>query len=351
MDDQGTAADPSGLLEMRPEGLYCPEAGFYIDPWQPVERALITHAHGDHARLGSQSYLCAQPGEGILRVRLGEAASIQSVPYGQAVSFGPVSVTFYPAGHILGSAQVKIARNGYSWVVSGDYKIAQDPTCTAFEPVRCNGFVTEATFALPIYRWSPSPDIFGQINAWWQENRNQHRASLLYAYGLGKSQRLLAGIDASIGPVYTHGSVEKFNQAYRSAGILLPKTTYALEATERDFGGSLVIAPPGMHASTWARRFGVSSTALASGWMQVRGHRRRRAVDRGFVLSDHADWPGLLQTIKETGAETVWVTHGYVDPLVRWLREQGVAATGLATQFENDEDAPAELPDQEVESS
>jgi putative mRNA 3-end processing factor len=316
------------LLELRPEGLYCAEGDFYIDPWQPVQRAVITHAHSDRARAGSQSYLCAQPGEDILRAQLGETASIQSVPYRESINFGPVSATLFPAGHMLGSAQVKIARNGYSWVVSGDYKTAEDPTCAAFEPIRCNGFVTEATFALPIYRWSPAADTFDQINAWWRENRDQQRSSLLYVYPLGKAQRLLAGIDASIGPIHAHDSIDRFNQAYRRAGIPLPKTINMPQT------GALILAPPGMTG-----RYGKVSTALASGWMQVRGHRRRRAVDRGFVLADHADWPGLLDAVKATGAETIWVTHGYVDPLVHWLREQGVDATGLTSHFENDEDA------------
>ena len=339
------------LLELRPEGLYCPSGDFYVDPWKPVERAVVTHGHADHARWGSKSYLCAKPGEGILKVRLGKDASIQGVPYGQAVRFGETSVTLYPAGHILGSAQVKIEANGYSWVVSGDYKLEPDPTCAVFEPVRCNGFVTEATFALPIYRWAPDTVTFGMINDWWRENSQQNRASILYGYSLGKAQRLLDGVDPSIGPIYTHGAVERLNNVYRSEGIALPKTTYALAATAGKFAGSLVVAPPSMNGSTWLRRFGDFSTAMASGWMQVRGHRRRRAVDRGFILSDHADWPGLLQAVRETGAETVWVTHGYIDPLVRWLREQGLAAEGLATHFENDEDLQSEPLDSEPNAS
>ena len=322
---------------MRPEGLYCPGGDFYIDPWRPVARAVITHAHADHARSGSDAYLCASPGEAILKARLGADASIQSVGYGESRSFGDVVVTLYPAGHILGSAQVRIERHGYSWVVSGDYKLAEDPTCAAFEPVRCNGFVTEATFALPIYRWPSDAVVFADINAWWQGNHNENRASVLYAYSLGKAQRILSGVDALIGPIYTHGAVERLNDVYRSEGIALPKTTYALTEGLGPFGGSLIVAPPGMSDSPWLRRFGEISTAIASGWMQVRGHRRRRAVDQGFILSDHADWSGLLAAIAATGAETVWVTHGYIDPLVRWLREQGLAAEGLSTKFEHDE--------------
>jgi putative mRNA 3-end processing factor len=325
------------LIELRSAGIYCADGDFYIDPWRPVGRAVITHGHSDHARPGSASYLCAAPGAGILKARLGEDTLIQEAVYGEPVAFGSTTVTFFPAGHILGSAQVRVESRGYSWVVSGDYKLGVDSTCAPFEPVRCHGFVTEATFALPIYHWAPDAVVFAEINRWWEQNRSENRASVLYGYSLGKAQRLLAGVDASIGPIFTHGAVERLNDVYRAAGVALPATTHATSAKAGDFAGALVVAPPGMNGSPWVRRFGDFSTAMASGWMQVRGHRRRRAVDRGFVVSDHADWPGLLRAIGETGAETVWVTHGTVDPLVRWLRERGVAAEGLATQFAGDE--------------
>ncbi len=327
------------LIELRGAGIYCPGGDFYIDPWRPVERAVITHGHADHARVGSASYLCAQQGAGVLKARLGAESSIQGVPYGEPVRFNDVVVTLFPAGHILGSAQVQIEAKGYSWVVSGDYKLGADPTCAPFEPVRCHGFVSEATFALPIYHWAPDRSIFEEINKWWAQNRSEGRASVLYGYSLGKAQRLLAGVDASIGPIFTHGAVERISEVYRDEGVKLPATTNALSASTRDFAGALIVAPPGADGSSWLNRFGDYSTATASGWMQVRGQRRRRSVDRGFVLSDHADWPGLLRAIRETGAETVWVTHGSVDPLVRWLREKGVAAEGLATQFVGDEEA------------
>jgi putative mRNA 3-end processing factor len=304
----------------------------YIDPWLPVSRAVITHGHSDHARVGSESYLCAAPGAGVLRARLGSDISLQAVAFGESTRIGDVTVTLYPAGHILGSAQVKVERDGYSWVVSGDYKLESDPTCDAFEPVRCNGFITEATFALPIYRWIDDAAVFAQINAWWRGNCEQGLASVLYGYALGKAQRLIAGVDASIGPIYTHGAVERLNEVYRATGVRLPATVSAMEA--RDFKGALIVAPPGVEGSTYLRRFGDYSSAMASGWMQVRGNRRRRAMDRGFVLSDHADWPGLLRAIEETGAETIWATHGYTGPLVRWLREQGRNAEELKTQFE-----------------
>ncbi len=327
---------------MREAGLYCPGGDFYIDPWKPVDRAVITHAHADHARAGSLNYLCATACAPILRARLGQEIAIQALDYGNSLTIGTVKISLHPAGHILGSAQVKVDSNGYAWVVSGDYKLDPDPTNQPFEPVRCNGFVTEATFALPIFRWPSSAETFAEINAWWQQNRDDKRASVLYGYSLGKAQRLIAGVDASIGPIYTHGAVERMNEIYRQSGVPLPPTVYAMEAATKDFSGALIVAPPGMNGSAWLRRFGNFSNAMASGWMQVRGHRRRRAIDRGFVLSDHADWPGLLSAIEQTGADQVWVTHGSIAPLLRWLNEKGIAATGLQTQFSGEDANPAE---------
>ena len=330
------------LLELRDAGLFCPLGGFYIDPWQPVEKAVITHAHADHARPGSQSYLCSASCAPLLRLRLGADASVQGLAYATSLTLGSVNVSLHPAGHILGSAQVKIEHGGYSWVVSGDYKVIADTTSEAFTPVRCHGFVTEATFALPIFRWPASVEVFAEIDEWWRKNRAENRASVLYGYALGKAQRLIAGVDASIGPIYTHGAVERLNEVYRQSGVRLPPTTYAMEAKAKDFRGALIVAPPGMNGSAWVRRFGDFSNAMASGWMQVRGHRRRRAIDRGFVLSDHADWPGLLSAIRETGAEQIWVTHGSAGPLVRWLTESGLHAEALTTQFATEDEAPAD---------
>ena len=332
------------LLQMRDAGLYCPGGDFYIDPWKPVERAIITHAHADHARAGLLNYLSSTSCAPILRARLGLDVAVQALYYNAAISIGSVRVSLHPAGHILGSAQVKVESGGYSWVVSGDYKLQADPTNQAFEAVRCNGFVTEATFALPIFRWPSSAETFAEINAWWQQNRDDKRASVLYGYSLGKAQRLIAGVDASIGPIYTHGAVERMNEIYRQSGVQLPPTIYAMDATTKDFSGALIVAPPGMNGSAWIRRFGNFSNAMASGWMQIRGHRRRRAIDRGFVLSDHADWPGLLSAIQQTGAEQVWVTHGSIAPMVRWLNEQGIAAMGLQTQFSEEDSSEAAIP-------
>ena len=310
------------MLELREPGLYCPAGDFYIDPWLPVDRAVITHAHADHAFPGSRHYLTAAAGEIVLRARLGPEAAIQSLNYGETLQIGGVAVSLHPAGHMLGSAQVRLEQQGEVWVVSGDYKLTPDPTCAPFEPLRCHTFVTESTFALPIFRWPDEAATFAAINAWWRANREAGRTSVLFAYPLGKAQRVLAGIDPSIGPIAAHPSVDRYNAIYRGQGIALPEIT-PLAA------GSLLLTPP-----TTAQRYPDSSTAFASGWMRIRGTRRRRSLDRGFVLSDHADWPALLRTIEETGAETVWVTHGYRAPLVRWLAERGRNAIAVETRFE-----------------
>jgi putative mRNA 3-end processing factor len=306
------------VLEIRESGLYCAAGDFYIDPVAPVERAVITHAHSDHAIPGSRNYLAVQDGAALLHARLGDDASIQTAAYGETLRMGDVSVSLHPAGHILGSAQVRLERDGDVWAVSGDYKLAPDPTCPPFEPIRCHTFITESTFGLPVFRWSDPRETIAAIEAWWRGNQEAGKASLLFVYPVGKAQRILAAIDAAIGPIVCHGAVERINAIYRGQGITLPA---AGEST--DYARALVLAPPSAMGSPWTRRFAPASTAMASGWMRIRGPRRRRALDRGFVLSDHADWPELLRAIGETGAENIWVTHGFRAPLARWLTEQG----------------------------
>lgn len=331
------------LIELNERGLRCAQGDFYIDPWQAVERAVITHAHSDHARWGSRAYLTTRAGEGVLRTRMGPDAAIQALNYGELTTLNGVEVSLHPAGHILGSAQVRVAHRGEVWVISGDYKTDVDATCAPFEPVRCHTFVSEATFALPIYRWQPQSEIFGQINDWWRANQAAGRTSLLLGYALGKAQRLLAGVDSSIGPIFCHGAVERLNRDYRRGGVLLPPTRYSGDV-ERGFAWSqaLLVAPPSAHGTPWTRRFGDVSAGFASGWMRIRGARRRRAVDRGFVLSDHADWPGLQAAIKATGAERVWATHGYTAVLARWLEEQGLEAHIVPTRFEGEQGSAEE---------
>ena len=336
----------SDLVIERPEGLYCPPGDFYIDPWRPVDRAVITHAHGDHARIGHAHYLAAAPSEAILRSRLGEI-TLQTLAYGEVITHHGVRLSLHPAGHVLGSAQVRLEHGARVWVASGDYFVSgpgdlNSPRAT-FEPVRCDCFITESTFGLPIYRWRPQREVFDDINGWWRSNVEAGRASLLMGYSFGKAQRILAGVDASIGPIIVHGAVEPLNRAYRAAGVALPSTLNVLQISDKSvINRALVVAPPSVHGSVWARRFGDASDAFASGWMQLRGARRRRAVDRGFVLSDHADWPGLQRAIAATGAERVIVTHGYEAVMVRWLQQQGLQASSFKTEYDDERlDLPA----------
>jgi len=336
------AISDTSLIRLTPEGLYCAAGNFHIDPWRAVDYAVTTHAHSDHVRWGSARYLTSSDGETVLRARLGPAASISTIPYSEVRTINGVRLSLHPAGHILGAAQVRVEYQGEVWVVSGDYKVEADLTTASFEPIRCHTFITESTFGLPIYRWPTPAVIFDQINAWWRANQIAKRASILYGYALGKAQRMLAGIDASIGSIYTHGAVEKFNQAYRAAGVALPPTIPVWQAGKVDWSQALIVAPPSAHGSPWERKFGAHSAAFASGWMRIRGTRRRRAVDRGFVLSDHADWPGLLSTIKATGAEQIGVTHGYTAVLSRWLLDQGLAAWIVPTRFGDDAELETE---------
>jgi putative mRNA 3-end processing factor len=334
-----TARPP--LLTLQAQGLYCEAGDFFVDPWRPVDRAVITHAHADHARSGHRHYLAAAPGAGVLRARLG-AISLQAQPYREPVDINGVRMSLHPAGHVLGSAQVRIEHRGEVWVVSGDYKLQPDPTCEAFEPVVCDTFVSESTFGLPIYRWAPPSQVFAEIDAWWAANATAGRASVLYCYSFGKAQRILASVNASIGPIVCHGAIESLNRVYRAAGVTLPDTALLSDAARaapdrQALSRALVLAPPSAAGTSWLRRFPDPSDAFASGWMALRGARRRRACDRGFVLSDHADWPGLQQAIVESRAQRVFVTHGQVAVMVRWLGEQGIEAGALPTQFEGDE--------------
>ena len=325
------------LLENTDRGLYCATGDFYVDPWRPVDFAVVTHAHSDHARPGSRHYLSAEPGAEILQERLGQDAHIESLAYDDGITRNGVKISLHPAGHILGSAQVRVEYQGEVWVVSGDYKTEPERTCTPFEPIRCHTFVTECTFGLPIYHWRPQTEIFAAVNAWWRENQEAERMSVLFAYSLGKAQRLLSGLDPSLGPIFVHGSVAKFLPLYARAGIQLPAVASTDPAAVAvGSGKGLGIAPASTDGSPWLRKFGAASKAFASGWMQIRGARRRRALDRGFVLSDHADWPGLLASIAATGAERIWATHGYTAPLVKWLAERGHDARALTTHFEGE---------------
>jgi putative mRNA 3-end processing factor len=320
------------------QGLYCPDGDFHIDPWGPVPRALITHAHGDHARVGSAAYLCTDQCAPLLRRRFAGDAVIESVRYGQSLRLASTRVSFHPAGHVLGSAQIRIEGAGGVWVVSGDYKTVPDPTCAAFEPVPCDTFITESTFALPIYRWDPVDSVIADMLSWWESNRERGLTSIVFCYTIGKAQRLLAELArVTDRPVLVHGMMMPMIDVYRAAGIAMLRTETLIDRPRgTSLAGELVLAPLSARGTPWMRRLGEISDAFASGLMRVRGVRRQRAYDRGFVLSDHADWPALLDTIAHTGAGRVIATHGHAEPLARYVREQGRDSAVMRTAWEDE---------------
>lgn len=327
------------LLQFDANGLYCPAADVYLDPWKPVARALITHGHADHARAGHQHYLCTDEAAPVIRHRIPSAPVLETVTYGERRRINGVCFSFHPAGHIFGSAQIRVEARGEVWVFSGDYKLHPDGVARPFEPVACHTFITESTFGLPVYQWVDPMEVYRDVNAWWRANRAEGKVSVLAAYALGKAQRLLRHLDTAIGDVYVHGAVHQINQILSSQDVELPHTkTVDPAGRADDFRGALVLCPPAALGSPWMRRFNPCSVALASGWMCVRGNRRRRGVDRGFVLSDHADWPGLVKAVRATGATNVWVTHGYQDTFAKWLSTNGYYARTVQAQFEGEGD-------------
>jgi putative mRNA 3-end processing factor len=327
---------PDSLLTLTPEGLFCRAAQAWIDPWRPVPRALITHAHADHARPGCGEYWAIGSSEGILRERLGSGIRLLPVEYGQLHRIGDARVSFHSAGHVLGSAQIRIEASGESWLVSGDYKRCADPSCAPFAPVQADVLISEATFGLPIYRWQSGAAVAAEIVHWWRSAPD--RPSLLLCYAFGKAQRVLAEL-ARLGveeEVLLHGSVQRLMEPYRQAGVAMPATRPLAELPRGEsLAGRLVIAPPGAMRGRGLRGLSQAQSAFVSGWMAVRGARRRRGTGRGFVLSDHADWPGLLQTVRDSRARQVYVTHGQSNVLARYLREvEGLSAAPLEGAFE-----------------
>ncbi|MBF9030172.1 ligase-associated DNA damage response exonuclease [Rhodobacterales bacterium HKCCE3408] len=321
------------VLTFTDSGIYCPAADAHIDPWRPVPRALVTHGHADHARPGMGAYLATEAAAPVLRHRLGDIA-LDTVSYGQTITMGGAQISYHPAGHVPGSAQIRVEVDGEVWVVSGDYKTVADGLSTPFEPVACHAFVTESTFGLPIYTWPDQAALAAEINGWWAATAAEGRTCVLGCYSLGKAQRVMAMLDPSIGPILTHGAIEGTNAVLRAQGLPLPDTVQVTPATAiADYPGAMVIAPPSALNSTWMRRFGAVSTGIASGWMRLRGVRRRRAADRGFVISDHADWDGLNDAVKATGAERIFVTHGYRQQFAHWLTEQGYDAGIVTTDY------------------
>lgn len=326
-----------GLLEFTNKGIYCRRADVFIDPWKPVRKALITHGHADHSRYGHKHYLCTESAMPVIRYRLGGDIDVQTVSFGEQVLINGVRFSFHPAGHIVGSAQIRIEYKGEVWVVSGDYKTENDGISEPFEAIHCHTFITESTFGLPIYSWIPQKDLFSEINAWWRTNKELGKTTVLAGYALGKAQRIIQHLDESIGDIYTHGAVENVNEIIRHQGVALkPTIRVTPDMPKEKFQGSIVIATPSAVGSSWMKKFMPYSIGVASGWMRLRGARRRRSVDRGFPLSDHADWKGLNQAIEATGAERVYVTHGYTTTFSKWLSEKGIEAARVETQFEGE---------------
>lgn len=332
------------VLQFTDKGIYCPAGDFYIDPWQPVPRAVITHAHSDHARWGSRHYLCHLESVPLLRLRLGADISVQGVAYGETIYYNGVHVSLHPAGHIIGSAQVQVRQGNEVWVVSGDYKLENDGLSGQFEPLPCQVFITESTFGLPIYNWQPQAIIFANIRKWIYENLQAGKSSVLLAYSLGKAQRLLYHLRELDVPLLAHGAIDVPHQVLLAQGYPLPPVQRITPDTPKAaLKNSVIIAPPSAAGSPWMRRFNPYALGICSGWMQVRGSMRRRNADAGFALSDHADWQGLLQAVKATGAEKVFTTHGFSSAFARYLQENGIAAAAVKTEFgSEDEEAPPE---------
>ena len=321
------------LLEFTEKGIYCSQAGVYLDPWRGVDKALISHGHTDHARWGSRHYITHEINVTIIKHRLGKI-SVTGKKYGEVFNINGVRFSFHPAGHVPGSSQIRVEHKGEVWVFTGDYKTQVDGISTPFEPVKCNTFITECTFGIPVFQWEEPNIVHESINHWWVNNKNDQTTSLLMGYSLGKVQRLLKHLDPSIGKIFTHGATEKMTQILRQF-IDFPATELITrETTKKDVEGNLVLAPPAVLGSPWVKKLGKLSTGYASGWMAFRGARRRRAVDRAFVLSDHADWQGLLSAIKATGCENIITTHGYTEIFAQYLKEQGWNAWTEKTQYE-----------------
>lgn len=309
------------MIKFTDKGLYCPAADCYIDPWTPVKRAIITHGHSDHARWGMGHYLCHRDTVPILRLRLGDDIAVQGLDYNEPLTIGGVQVSLHPAGHIIGSAQVRMEYRGEIWTISGDYKLSSDGISMPYEPVRCHRFVTESTFGLPVYHFPAPGAVYAEINQWWATNALEGFNTVLLGYALGKSQTILHHLDTGIGPVFLHGAVANLNAVLEPMGYRFPGTRITGETDRKSIKGAAIVAPPSALGSPWLRKLAPYRVALCSGWMQLRGARRRRGVDRGFVLSDHCDWNQLNRAVTATGAEDIYVTHGYEGQFARWLRE------------------------------
>ena len=323
------------LLAFNEKGIYCAQADVYLDPWRPVDKAIISHGHADHSRWGHKKYITHHSNIPIIKHRLGEI-NVSGKDWVETFTINNVKFSFHPAGHIIGSAQIKVEYKGEVWVFTGDYKTEADGVAKPYEPVKCHTFITECTFGLPAFKWQPQEEVFAEINNWWEQNQSEGKTSVIFGYSLGKAQRLLKYLDPSIGKIYTHGAIENMTEVLRPQ-LEMPETTrITRDVKKEEIKGNIVIAPPSAHGTPWIKKMVPYVTASASGWMTFRGARRRRAIDRGFVLSDHCDWQGLLSSIKETGAEKIICTHGYTDIFSKYLREIGYDARTEQTQYEEE---------------
>lgn len=338
------------LLAFNDRGIYCEQADVYLDPWKPVKRAIISHGHSDHSRWGNELYLTHSKNVPIIRHRLGNI-QVESREWNEPFYINGVKFSLHPAGHIIGSSQIRVEYKGEVWVFSGDYKTENDGIADPYEPVSCNTFITECTFGLPPFKWLPQEEVYSDINNWWAENKAEGKTSVIFGYTLGKAQRILQALNQDIGKVYTHGAVENMNEVIRQIYPLNPSERITRETTKEDLKGAIVIAPPSAHGTVWLRKMSPFVTAVASGWMTFRGARARRAVDKGFVLSDHCDWYSLLDSIKATGCEKVICTHGYSDIFSRYLRETGYDARTEHTQYEGESNELNPPPGEEQEDA
>ena len=326
------------MLDFTPTGIFCSTGRFYIDPWRPADMAIITHGHADHARPGMAKYLCHHFTVPILKSRLGNDIVVQGVEYNEPLYLNGVKVSLHPAGHIIGSAQIRMEYQQRVTVVSGDYKIQDDGLSTPFEPIRCHEFVSESTFGLPIYNWLTVAQLNEQLRQWVHNNKANGKTSVFIGYSLGKAQRIMKALETE-GDIFVHYSIGKLNQAYESVGIKLPNYTIVdFRESVQHIDQSIVILPPPLYESNIIKKIPNRADAICSGWMQVRGARRWRSTDAGFAISDHADWSGLLSAIQATGAEKVYVTHGQTAVFTKYLNEKGIAAEEVVTEFGAEDD-------------
>jgi len=325
------------LVKFTKKGIYCIPGKFYLDPWYPVEYGIISHGHADHARWGNKHYLCHNQSKAILQHRIGADISIESLPYNEYKVINGVKVSFHPAGHIIGSAQIRLEYKGYIVVFSGDYKTQPDFITTPFEPVKCHEFITESTFGLPIYKWKSEEELQQELQDWIVQNQQNNRTSVFLGYSLGKAQRIMKLVE-NVEEIYVHSAIHNLNKAIENSGITLP-TTKLLTADfkKTEIQNKIVILPPALLGSKMIKKIPNAATAICSGWMQIRGNRRWKGVDAGFAVSDHADWDGLLSAVKATEAEKVYVTHGSQAVFSKYLNEIGIEAHELKTEFGEDE--------------